>query len=88
MRSTLTAGWRAPYVCFAETPSWAWGLSGAMRPDILAWDLWQTSLDRLPEPELKPSYDEHRWHEVRTAHRVYKRDLWYVATRNAQLRNP
>lgn len=73
--------WRAPYICFAESPSWAWALSGAFHPEIIEWDLWQTSIDRLTEPKRIKSYDNHRWHEVRTWHRVYKRNLWFVGTR-------
>lgn len=73
---------RAPYICFAESPSWAWALSGAFHPDIAEWDLWQTSIDRLVKPRRTPTYDnQHRWHEVRTRERVYKRDLWYVGSR-------
>lgn len=83
MPSTTSTGWRAGYICFAESPSWAWALSGYFHPEIESWDLWQTNVDRLREPELKPSYDDHHWHEVRTEYRVYKRDLWFVGVRLA-----
>lgn len=70
-------------ICFADSPSWAWALSGDMRwtPDGI-WDLWQTSLDRITDPvvmacDTRPS----GLYEVRTEHRVYKRDIWYVGSR-------
>lgn len=74
---------RAPVICFADTPSWAWALSGALRPDIPHWDLWQTSLDRLESPTVLGSPDRSTgiW-EVRTTHRVYKRHLWLVGHRS------
>lgn len=70
-------------ICFADSPSWAWALSGGMRwtPDG-EWDLWQTWLDRLTEPVVLA--DENRpsgVYEIRTGHRVYKRDLWLVGSR-------
>lgn len=82
MRATTMSA-RAPVVCFADTPSWAWALSAAMRPDIPAWDLWQTSLDRLESPTVLGSSDRSSGiHEVRTLGRVYKRNIWYVGTRS------
>jgi hypothetical protein len=49
MRTTTSSGpLGAPCVCFADSPSWAWALSGGMpRAADGTWDLWQTSLDRL-----------------------------------------
>lgn len=77
-------GWRAPYVCFADTPSMAWALSGA-QPSAPSgeWDLWQTWLRRLDEPLILTSLDTatRGIHEVRTGSRVYKRDLWLVGSR-------
>lgn len=84
MRSTTATGvMRAPCVCFADSPSWAWALSGGMRwTPGGAWDLWQTTMDLLTEPVVLPGRDRASGiYEVRTEHRVYKRDLWYVASR-------
>jgi hypothetical protein len=78
---TSSHDFRQPVVCFAESPSWAWALSGDFHPEVSLWDLWQTSLRSLTDPILMPSYDSHRWHEVRTEHRVFKRDLWLVGQR-------
>jgi hypothetical protein len=86
MRATTSSndeGWRAPVICLADTPSWAWALSGGM-PYTPAgvWDLWQTSLDELTDPVVLPSTDRASGiHEVRTEHRIYKRNLWLVASR-------
>lgn len=86
MRPTVsTPGWRPPYVCLAESPSWAWALSGMHRPDIGSWDLWQTWLYRLGEQwDAIPVMDNklaYQFHEVRAYERIYKRDLWLVGTR-------
>ena len=81
-RST-TSSKRFPIVCFADSASWAWALSGNMKwtPDG-EWDLWQTSLDRLNRPVVMPSVDRGTGiYEVRTTERVFKRDIWRVATR-------
>lgn len=83
-RPTTTGGFdKVPYVCFADSPAWAWALSGGMRwtPDG-DWDLWQTWLEALTEPIVLASPDRPSGiYEVRTEHRVFKRDLWRVGVR-------
>lgn len=87
MRPTVTIGdhdtYRAPYVCFGDTPSWAWALSGEMSfAPAGSWDLWQSLLDRMTDPVIIAA--EHRpsgIYEVRVEHRVFKRDLWFVGSR-------
>lgn len=81
--STGDGGWRAPYVCFADTPSWAWALSGDMPHSPSGeWDLWQTNLARLTDPFVLASEDRPSGiYEVRTEHRLYKRHLWLVGSR-------
>jgi len=87
MRSTITLGeaakYKAPYICFADTPGWAWGLSGDMHwAPSGVWDLWQTSLDRLTKPTILPADDRSSGiYEVREEARVYKKDIWYVGSR-------
>jgi hypothetical protein len=83
MRRTTSEGYRAPCVCFADSPSWAWALSGQMRrASERSWDLWQTFMDRLTSPlVLGTSERPSGLYEVRTEHRIYKRDLWYVGSR-------
>jgi hypothetical protein len=84
MRPTTSSDdYRAPLICLGVTPSWAWALSGGMSwtPEG-EWDLWQTYMDCLTEPTILPSVQHTSGiHEVRTEHRIYKRDLWYVASR-------
>lgn len=81
-RSTTNVQWKAPYVSFATSPSLAWGLSGDLRPDIDSWDLWQTWADRVSSYE-ELSFNETTEAEVRIYERIFKRDIWYVATRIA-----
>lgn len=83
-RPTLTSEFRAPYVCFADSPSWAWGLSGDMKwAPSGAWDLWQTELSALGDGVvLVPSSTRDSGiHEVRTPNRVRKGMIWYVGSR-------
>lgn len=71
-------------ICLADSPSWAWALSGGMKwTPGGEWDLWQTWLGRLQDPvvlasDKRPSGID----EVRTAHRVFKRDLWLAGHRS------
>lgn len=83
MRCTTTTEVLGSCVCFADSPSWAWALSGGMRwTPCGEWDLWQTSLDRLIDPVVLATDERPSGlYEVRTEHRVYKRDLWLVGTR-------
>lgn len=74
--------WRAPYVCFADTPRWGWALSGGQRSAPAgSWDLWETRLADLTEPRILPVDDVNGVHEIRTEHRVFKRHLWLAGTR-------
>lgn len=88
MRPTTNAegfgGWKAPYVCFGDSPSWAWALSGMQDGTPSGeWDLWQTWSGRLVEPRVVPgdTIQGNGIHEVRTEHRVFKRHLWLVGSR-------
>lgn len=75
---------RIPYVCFADSPSWAWALSGEQRrfPVGTEWDLWMTWLSDIPEPIVHATPDRPSGlYEVRTEHRIYKSKLWYVGSR-------
>lgn len=87
MPSVTSHEWRAPYVCFADSPSWAWALSGGLRRQPIApwereWDLWQTWQEALVEPQVLATPDRPSGiYEVRTEHRVFKRDLWLVGSR-------
>jgi hypothetical protein len=74
--------WKPPYICFGDTPAWAWALSGGMRHTPSGeWDLWQTYADKLTDPMILSTTVANGIHEIRTDHRVFKRDLWHVGTR-------
>lgn len=72
--------WKPPYVCLAEGPLLAWQLIGRYRPLIHEWDLWWTTSDAAAPMEMIPS-DDGQPREYRVYHRIYKRDLWLVGTR-------
>lgn len=76
--------WRPPYVCFANSPSLGWALSGGMRGNEPGeqWDLWMVHDDRLNGYEVLAFDDDpDAIKEVRVYERIYKRDLWYVGSR-------
>lgn len=75
--------WKPPYVCFSDSPSLAWALSGHMHPEITTWDLWMTWSNRMRGFEVIPfdGNDPHDIKEYRVYERIWKRDLWLVATR-------
>lgn len=81
--STSLGEWKAPYVCLADSPQWAWALSGNNRwTQDGEWDLWTTWMARITEPIIQPTPDRPTGiYEVRTEHRIFKRDLWYVGSR-------
>lgn len=77
--------WRPPCTCWADDPHLAWILSGRLHPEITSWDLWQTYSDVLSGAELlvdySPGRQGHYAKEYRVYERIFKRDLWLVATR-------
>jgi len=80
--ATHASDWVAPYLCFGDTPKWAWLLSGNQNGSPSGeWDLWQVFVQNLTEPHVLPSYGDNGIHEIRTAYRVFKRHLWLTATR-------
>lgn len=74
--------WRPPYVCFSESPALAWSLSGGTGrgKHIDSWDLWTCWSDAASGMEAIP-FDNGDTKEWRVYERIFKRDLWYVATR-------
>jgi hypothetical protein len=84
MRS-LDGAWKPPYVCFSDTPHLAWQLSGRIHPEVKEWDLWMTwsSIPSGMESILEAFKNRpgHYIKEYRVYERIYKRDIWYVASR-------
>lgn len=82
---SLSGDWKPPYVCFSNTPHLAWQLSGRIHPEIKEWDLWMTwsSIPSGMEAILESFRDRpgHYIKEYRVYERIYKRDIWRVATR-------
>lgn len=80
--------WRPPYVAFALDPLMAWQLSGGQRnrePQYPFWDLWQV-WSHIPNgiETITDTYvDMGRPYvkELRVYERIFKRDVWHVATR-------
>ena len=79
--------WKPPFLCFSHEPKLAWTLSGAIHPEIPAWDLWMVYESDLQGYEkLHDTYvDTGRPYvkEVRVYHAIPKRDLWLVGQRDA-----
>lgn len=80
--------WRPPCICYADSPQLAWRLSGALHPEHPSWDLWMTWSD-VPSGFEEIPFDgvpgAQGWvKEYRVYERIFKRDLWYVATRAAE----
>lgn len=79
--------WRPPHSCWATSPSLAWALSGMTQRglEVSSWDLWCVWSDRLEGWEVIPFDDGRtaalRPKEYRVYHRIFKRDVWYIATR-------
>lgn len=77
--------WKPPYVCFADSPSLAWALSGATergKETEEDWDLWMMHSD-VPSGMEALCFDDdpEQVKEYRVYERVYERDLWWVGSR-------
>lgn len=79
--------WKPPVICLASNPQLAWALSGgtARGAQHAEWDLWQVWMSDLNGYEEIVDYyknsDQTYIKEYRVYHRIYKKDVWYVATR-------
>ena len=76
--------WNPDHICFADSPSLAWALSGATARGrrIESWDLWMTSSDRLGDYSTR-AVNETGELEYRTRQEVPPEDLWWVGGRTA-----
>jgi len=79
--------WKPPFVCLSDDPWLAWELSGRVHPEIKEWDLWAvfpTGFDMAERIyERFRDGSGHYIKEYRVYKRIYKRDIWYVATRQS-----
>lgn len=79
---SVDRAWKPPYVCYSDSPSMAWALSGRFHTEVPEWDLWMTWSNIPAGLEIMPLDGDHDViKEVRVYERIYKRDLWYVASR-------
>lgn len=81
----VTRDWKPPFVCFSDDPVLAWTLSGHIHPEIEEWDLWIVFNEKVGRSEaILEMYRDGSGHYVkewRVYHRIYKRDVHYVASR-------
>lgn len=77
--------WKPPFVCFSDEPVLAWSLSGRMYPEVPSWDLWMVYADDASPYEcILDTYVDtgrHYVKEYRVYHRIFKRDIHYIATK-------
>ena len=78
--------WRPPYVAFADTPSLAFSLSIQYKRDVESWDLWMVWRSTLKGFEQLADDRDGSCKEYRVYERVYKRDVWWVGTRQTPSR--
>ena len=77
--------WKPPYICFSDSPSQAWGLSGGMNGHLhSSWDLWMVWSNFLVPGYEVLFFDNGEPKEYRAYSRIYKRDIWYVGTREVK----
>lgn len=80
-------GWRATYLCFSDSPSYAWALSGEQLPPN-NWDLWMVWSINVPDLCYRFDHVNQLPAEYRTNHSIAPRHLWRVASRNTRINSP
>jgi hypothetical protein len=84
---SVDRAWKPPCTCWAPDPQLAWWLSGRNHPEVDSWDLWQTWSD-VPSGmealiDCRRDNGVHYVKEYRVYERIFKRDIWLVATRSS-----
>ena len=84
-KKSVDGSWCPPVICLATSAELAWSLSGRNHPNIPEWDLWAVYLDEGHQTEVlfDDRYEEDVIKEVRVYDRIYKRGVWYVASRSS-----
>jgi hypothetical protein len=82
---SLDHDWKPPHFCMSDDPWLAWNLSGKMHPEIDEWDLWLIFSDDVGKAEaILEMYRDGSGHYVkewRIYHRVFKKNVHYIASR-------
>lgn len=73
-------GWRATYLCFSDSPAYAWALSGELLPPA-GWDLWMVWSINVPDLCYRSDHINQLPAEYRTTHCVPAKHLWRVGSR-------
>lgn len=77
-----SAGWTPTYMCFSDSPSFAWAYSGALSQVAEEWDLWMTWSNWIPGGVFRRGDHSARMPaEYRAKSNVPRSKLWLVATR-------
>lgn len=74
-------GWKATYLCFSDSPSWAWAHSGQTSHEPGEWDLWMVWSHDLPARAKRSDSQPGMPTEYRCFGDVAKGKMWYLATR-------
>ena len=84
--TSIDREWKPPYVCFSDEPRLAWILSGGFHPEVETWDLWMvyasSSAIRGYEAIIDSGHGTSYIKEYRVYHRIFKRDLFWIAERS------
>ena len=83
---THSGGWRASYLCFSDSPSYAWALSGDTVRHVQEWDLWMVWSADVPSLGYRDDHIAQVPAEYRTKHAVARKDLWLVGSRKRRIR--
>lgn len=81
---TKIKGWQADYLCFSDSPSLAWALSGAWFPRAdtkKGWDLWMTWSNNMSDLQWRGDHYLQQPAEFRSKTSLNPDQIWLVGTR-------
>lgn len=76
-------GWRASYLCFSDSPSFAWAYSANTTRKRQNWDLWMVWSTHVPGLSYRYDHVAQLPAEYRSTGNVPKKHLWHVASRRS-----